>query len=884
MSLDKKFPQSPFEILKPEVRWRPPDDKEFKLSPPLVPKVRKAVYEWRSNGYAGASKTSQALLQWWFGMEHTSHDGNPFRYYFAQREAIESVIYLYEVARAHTRGDLRHFESYELSDQQFTEDWTRYVLKLATGSGKTKVLSLVIAWAYFHKIYEKGSELSKNFLLITPNIIVLDRLRHDFEGLRIFLQDPMLPQNGYEGRNWHDDFQIDVHIQDDVRVNHAKGNIFLTNIHRVYYGEERVPTADDENTMDYFLGPRPQDAKRDGADLGALVRNIDELMVLNDEAHHIRDNKWAETIRDLHHHLIQKDKKLSLQIDVTATPKFDKGQVFPQTICDYPLVEAIYQRIVKHPILPDSTSRPKEQESISFVERYKDFIDIGVAEWLGQYKVYQKTNKKPLLFVMVNDTKNCDEVAEYLGKNYKELRNAVLSIHTKRNGEISESDTKELGQLREAANSLDNPNSPYRAVVSVLVLKEGWDVKNVTTIVGLRAFMGDDAILAEQTLGRGLRRMDRTIAEESVSIIGTPNFLEFIETIKQQGVEFDKKKMGGPDDEYTPILIEVIRESEKKDLVNLDIELPVLTPKIYRAHERLHELDVSEAIPKGKQLHIKTYTDDEMKEIVFERAFPDHEEEREHHRLQFDTHANIDTTNLLRWFVREIKMELRLGSVEHILYPKVRAFIEENLFTENVDLKDRNVLKNLSRIDVKNAIFSTFKEAINAATVLEKDAVEVKSWIKVSDVSPFHMQHQSFFTPEKSVFNKIAGDSALELDVAKVLDKSTDVISFAKNYLAVNFRLDYQRVDGEIAHYIPDFFVKTYNKTIYIVETKGIETLNDHKKFNRLCDWCADVNKAQSKYTYTPLYIKEEAFKKYQNDITTFTDLLNIGTSEKIHS
>ena len=121
------------------------------------------------------------------------------------------------------------------------------------------------------------------------------------------------------------------------------------------------------------------------------------------------------------------------------------------------------------------------------------------------------------------------------------------------------------GQLREAANSLDNPNSPYRAVVSVLVLKEGWDVKNVTTIVGLRAFIGDDAILAEQTPGRGLRRMDRTIAEESVSIIGTPNFLEFIETIKQQGVEFDKKKMGGVDDEYTPILIEVTRESEKKD-------------------------------------------------------------------------------------------------------------------------------------------------------------------------------------------------------------------------------------------------------------------------------------------------------------------------------
>ena len=111
---------------------------------------------------------------------------------------------------------------------------------------------------------------------------------------------------------------------------------------------------------------------------------------------------------------------------------------------------------------------------------------------------------------MTDDTINCDEVASYLETTYPELQNAVLVIHTKNNGEIGESVTgkkeEELRALRSAANSIDQPDSPYKAIVSVLMLKEGWDVRNVTTIVGLRAFSSQANILPEQTLGRGLRR------------------------------------------------------------------------------------------------------------------------------------------------------------------------------------------------------------------------------------------------------------------------------------------------------------------------------------------------------------------------------------------
>jgi type III restriction enzyme len=97
------------------------------------------------------------------------------------------------------------------------------------------------------------------------------------------MKDPVIPGNGFDGRNWRDDFQLTVHRQDEVNVTRRTGNIFLTNIHRVYAGDDIPPSPDDENTMEYFLGKRPTGATTDSkVDLGMIVRDIDELMVLND--------------------------------------------------------------------------------------------------------------------------------------------------------------------------------------------------------------------------------------------------------------------------------------------------------------------------------------------------------------------------------------------------------------------------------------------------------------------------------------------------------------------------------------------------------------------------------------------------------------------------
>src|SRR5262249_50362871 len=150
--------------------------------------------------------------------------------------------------------------------------------------------------------------------------------------------------------------------------------------------------------------------------------------------------------------------------------------------------------------------------------------------------------------VMTDDTKNCDDVAAYLEGHYPDIKDAVLTIHTKKNGEISEASTgkdkEELEKLRRQANEIDSWESPYKAIVSVLMLKEGWDVRNVTTIVGLRPYGAESKILPEQTLGRGLRKMYPGDTEEYVSVVGTDAFMEFVESIQAEGVVLERKPMG----------------------------------------------------------------------------------------------------------------------------------------------------------------------------------------------------------------------------------------------------------------------------------------------------------------------------------------------------
>ena len=887
MAIHPDFPKSPHSILSPDVRWFPADEalresSYGKLLPPLVHVLRKKVKEWRDSGYDGASDTSKALLTWWFNTEHLlpKADGTtaPFQYYFAQREAVEMVVYLYDVVHIKDKYDLLRYDSSgAVSAGMFDEEWRRFVIKMATGSGKTKVLSLVLVWCYFHKLYEPDSELARNFLMIAPNIIVLDRLRTDFDGLRIFSKDPVLPDNGYEGQNWQDDFQLTLHIQDEVNITRKTGNIFLTNIHRVYASNDVEPSFEDDDLMDYFLGKRPTGKTTDSkVDLGDIVREIDELVVLNDEAHHIHDNRlaWFKSIKDIHNRLKQKDHFLSLQVDVTATPRHDNGAIFVQTICDYPLVEAITQNVVKHPVVPDEASRTKlsERQSAIFTERYADYLNLGVVEWRKAYAEHEKMEKKAILFVMTDDTKNCDEVAEYLEDNFPELTDSVLVIHTKNNGEISEAGTGkkegDLKKLRKQANEIDGWGSPYKAIVSVMMLKEGWDVRNVTTIVGLRAYSSKSNILPEQTLGRGIRCMyPGSGTEEYVSVVGTDAFMNFVDSIQREGVELERKPMGEGTKPNTPLIVEIDNENTKKDLDRLDIRVPVLTPRTFRNYKNLE--DLSPGAFGNKKVEYKQFSEEEQREIVFKDVTTGEIT----HTTILDSCAVTDYRSVIGYFTQIIMRGLHLVSGYDVLYGKVKEFIQKFLFDREIEIDDLNTLRNLSELEATRTVVETFKKKINELTVQDKGDAEIKDHINLRKTRPFVVKEQGYIIPKKSVFNKIIGDSQLELEFAYFLEGCDDIISYVKNYFAVNFRIDYVNADGDISNYYPDFIVKKSDKEIFIIETKGQEDLDVPLKMNRLKQWCEDINKSQKETIFDYVFVDEESFHNYSP--SSFEQLVN---------
>lgn len=156
----------------------------------FVNRLREEIRNWRDSGYPGTAMVTRRCLEWWFERdEERLKDAK--RFFFCQQEAIETLIYLYEVQRQRKMPE--------------TGDLLRYALKLATGTGKTLVMALVVVWSTLHKKKVSGSTLSSNFLVLVPNLTVRDRVR----GLDEFTKqptgsglDPSSPENLY------DDFKI----------------------------------------------------------------------------------------------------------------------------------------------------------------------------------------------------------------------------------------------------------------------------------------------------------------------------------------------------------------------------------------------------------------------------------------------------------------------------------------------------------------------------------------------------------------------------------------------------------------------------------------------------------------------------------------------------
>lgn len=365
------------------------------------------------------------------------------------------------------------------------------------------------------------------------------------------------------------------------------------------------------------------------------------------------------------------------------------------------------------------------------------------------------------------------------------------------------------------------------------------------------------------------RNMD---VPEYLSVVGTNAFMDFVESIKVEGVELEKTGMGQGTKPKTPIVLEVDHENTKKDIDKLNIEIPVLSPRIIREYKNLSELDVSKFLTT--KISLKQFSEEEKREILFKHVVKREGEKEEdiHHKTVLDSSNTVDYQSVIGYFTQIIMRELRLVGGYDILYAKVKEFIKSHLFNQEVNLEDMNVLRNLSELEATKTIIETFKKKINDLTVLDKGEAEIKDYIKISKCRPFIVKDQSFLIPRKSVFNKIIGDSGFELEFASFLENCDDIISYIKNYFAVHFKIDYKTANGDISNYYPDFIVKRSEKEICVVETKGLEDLDVPEKMHRLIQWVEDVNKVQNDVKYDFVFVDEEGFKKYSPK--TFEELV----------
>lgn len=856
----------------------------------LVNQLRTEVDKWRESNYTkpeGISATSLRLLEWWFDEMHTFDSGEEFKFYFAQREAIETIIYCYEVKKIRDAADLvfTYMDESAYGDDLFTErkrieqdikqkrilvrrvpetnfiaqqelpqpDHYRYAVKMATGSGKTIVMAMAVVWSYFHKKFEKNSSLSKTALLIAPNVIVYERLKEDFENGKIFSKWDMIPPE------WKHDWQMTFIMRDETRKSNTEGTIYLTNIHQLY---ERNDDNEKQDPVSILLGLKPKDAIGSWEErMLDRIKKHNELLIINDEAHHVHDTElvWYEIILQLQKNLKEKhNSNLSLHLDFTATPKDQNGTYFPWIICDYPLAQAIEDRIVKAPLIVHQTDKADPEKYTRASVAYAEWINIAIDRWREHYKAYGKIGQKPVLFIMAENTKDADDIAEYI-RSFEDFKgeNRVLLIHTDKTGEISK---KDLELARVAARSIDSRDNKIRAIVSVLMLREGWDVKNVSVILGLRPFTSKANILPEQGVGRGLRLMSNVGPDyiQILEIIGTQKFEEFVKGLEVEGVGIGVTKK-------PPTIGVHVYPMKIKEKYN--IEIPILTPIHTREFTDIDEKLVDElpanplglVITKGKVQNVclvEPLTEKIVgqKQILIDVGIP-------------------ESNHILSHLANSISKEARIDGQFSIIYGMLKRYLKFTFFGAEVDLDNEFIRRQLSNQHNTKVIITTLAKFIGEKSISKLVSKLTSEKLSLLELDGFYWR-RDYTELDKTVFNVTPCFNDFEKHFAQFLNQCKDISRFVKlaeSY--TKFSIEYLNHKGAISKYYPDYIAvqkeKNGKEVYWLIETKGWEKEDVALKDKRAEEWCKDVNKLTgSQWNY--IKISFDRYRKLTIDFTKF--------------
>ena len=644
----------------------------------------------------------------------------------------------------------------------------------------------------------------------------------------------------------------------------AEGVLFLTNIQQLYDRTQRKKNSDDEpDIMTEVLGPKPKDDV--GSDLTSftemLAKRTGRLLVLNDEAHHTHDeeNEWNTVIRNLHTSL-----PVAAQLDFSATPRFNKGALFPWIISDYQIRQAILDNIVKRPV--KGIADLEEAKSSIASERYQGYLTAGVERWREYKEQLEKLEKTPLLFIMMNTTEEAEDVGDWLRHKYPAEFGGdkrVLVIHTDKTGEITK---KDLDAARKLAREVDSPDCPTRAIVSVLMLREGWDVQNVTVVVGLRPYTSSANILPEQAIGRGLRLMFRgQNYAERVDIIGNKAFISFVDDLeKLEDIKLDTFEVGKDKLKIIAIAPQV---PEKADY---DLSLPRLSPVLVRKKTLAEEIESLEVMDfrfspdplprKPTNADIRKFQYQAFDILTMEKLF-----EREYAIKDVQRPDEI-----VSYYAKLIASNLKLPGQFSALAPKVWDFFQNRAFGEKVNMESPTIVQAMNHRVSGYVVLDVFARALKEKIIEQVEPSIEGENRRLSLMEPFAFS-RPVLEARKCVLNFVPCDNDFEYEFAKFLESAKDVYAFSKLPQQFGFSIEYTDNNANLRYYYPDFVVKTEQGEMWLVETKGQESLEVRFKDRAAQMWCENATQLTSEL-WQYVKVPQKEYEKLQP--VEFSDLL----------
>lgn len=833
----------------------------------VVNDLRNRVRQWRQAGYPGATRVTLKLLEHW---------NNPGRtrkpLFFCQREAAETIIWLIEAPHRDKQGiGLIPDEPTDAdSKAKGYKALSRYAGKMATGSGKTVVMAMVIAWSVLNKAqYRQDRRFSDAVLIICPNLTIKERLQ------------VLYPTNE---RNYYDEFDV---VPASLRPLLGQGRYLVTNWH-VFN-----PQDDTGKRSVVQRGPESDRAfcRRVLADLGAK----ENLLVINDEAHHayrpasldeeekkeLTPDEIAEreeaTVWVNGLHRIDAVRGINFCADLSATPfyikgsGYEEGSPFPWIVSDFGLVDAIECGIVKIPQVPvdDNTGEPdpryfrlwkkinerlppqdretaKRRAKPEAVFRESEGALATLAsEWKRTFEAWRKdgADVPPVMIVVCDNTKLSELVYERIasGGVFPELANnqreQTLRIDTEllRKLDAGLTGTKaDAAQVhRGKVNTVGKAGQlgeRVRCVVSVGMLTEGWDAQNVTQILGLRAFTSQ--LLCEQVVGRGLRRSnyDDFSEPEYVDVYGIP-----FEVIPVKKASVGRGKITK--------IANVVRALPERQ--HLEVTFPRLEGFVFDVRHRIR-CDVDK-LPEMVVDPSKEPTEVIVKAAAGYRiARPDRlgpGQEEIHDRDPFHQSKRLQAT------VFQIAAETtnRLNhDARHLLFPQVLnivwEYVEKKVEFIEAPPEELALRKYLDRI----------VEWLSQAIVPDTEAGEAPLLPVLERFRPigstsevlFRTVRPCFGTRKSHVSHVVADSPKWEHSVAYRLEQLDSVVAYVKNdHLDFVIPYEYQ---GHQHSYRPDFLIQLRNKDgselKIILEVKGFETEQDRAKQIGAERWVAAVN------------------------------------------